>query len=524
MNLRLDPLEGVRLPKQLPEEGFSGESLVFGQEYMAAKARESFLQFRLFMNPGLIRGWWWELNAEELENFYWDIIDGKRPSLMIFAPPQHGKSEMVSDFIAWVLGRHPEWPAMFCSYAEDLCTRCNGKMQRYFLDPRYQLIFPKLFVKGSIPEGLEVVNRAELLLNTDAIILAKYRIPIGHDNFMEVGGGSFRSPTVAGQATGFGYMLGAIDDPIKGRAEANSSVIRNKVWDWLTETFLSRKADQAGLLMTVTRWHKDDPAARFLDKYPETRIISFPAIAAKNEYLRRGNERVLLRKKGDPLFPEHKSLDFLKKQKRGLTQAGWEAIYQQSPFIQGGGEFPIENFGPIPSFNRSEIQKSVRYWDKAGTEDGGKYTAGVLMHKLRDGTYIIEHGLEGQWGALKRERNIKQTAINDGKKVIVYVEQEPGSGGKESAEATVRMLAGWKAYADKVSDSKEARGEPYAAAVQNGDVKCIIPKDPSNNWFRSFVEQHEVWPNGPLKDWVDAAAGAFNKLAASNYDTSYKWL
>jgi hypothetical protein len=47
----------------------------------------------------------------------------------------------------------------------------------------------------------------------------------------------------------------------------------------------------------------------------------------------------------------------------------------------------------------------------------------------------------------------------------VYVEQEPGSGGKESAEATVRMLKGHRAYCDRVTGSKETRAEPFAAAV-----------------------------------------------------------
>jgi predicted phage terminase large subunit-like protein len=141
------------------------------------------------------------------------------------------------------------------------------------------------------------------------------------------------------------------------------------------------------------------------------------------------------------------------------------------------------------------------------------------MHLLLDNTYVIEDCVAGQWGALERERKIKQIAVNDGKKVRIYVEQEPGSGGKESAEATVRMLAGWKAYKDRVTDAKEVRAEPYAAQVQNGTVKCV-----RGPWFSSFADQHEVFPNGPLKDKVDAAAGAFNKLAESGYDTSLKWI
>ena len=38
----------------------------------------------------------------------------------------------------------------------------------------------------------------------------------------------------------------------------------------------------------------------------------------------------------------------------------------------------------MPLLDARDILKSVRYCDKAGTEDGGAYTAGVLMHMLKD--------------------------------------------------------------------------------------------------------------------------------------------
>src|SRR5262245_18178999 len=86
--------------------------------------------------------------------------------------------------------------------------------------------------------------------------------------------------------------------------------------------------------------------------------------------------------------------------------------------------------------------RSVRYWDKAGTADGGAYTVGVLMHKMTDGSFVIEHVARGQWSALEREGQIKSWARSDRKLIRgsyeIGIEQEPGSGGKESAEATIR--------------------------------------------------------------------------------------
>jgi predicted phage terminase large subunit-like protein len=100
----------------------------------------------------------------------------------------------------------------------------------------------------------------------------------------------------------------------------------------------------------------------------------------------------------------------------------------------------------------------------------------------------------------------------------VWVEQEPGSGGKESVEATIRNLAPIPAYADKVTGAKEVRAEPFCAAVQNGSVSLV-----AGTWVHAFRDECEAWPNSKYMDQVDAAAGAFAKLvAATAYDVEYR--
>ena len=153
---------------------------------------------------------------------------------------------------------------------------------------------------------------------------------------------------------------------------------------------------------------------------------------------------------------------------------------------------------------------SVRSWDKAGTAGGGAYTAGVLMHKLRDGRYVIEDVIRAQLGALDREKRIRQTAEVDGYRTKIVIEQEPGSGGKESAQSTIRMLSGYNVTADRVTGDKETRAEPYAAQVQGGNVMLV-----RGGWNRPFLDEHESFPAGRYKDQVDAAAGAFAHLASS---------
>ena len=151
----------------------------------------------------------------------------------------------------------------------------------------------------------------------------------------------------------------------------------------------------------------------------------------------------------------------------------------------------------------------VRYWDKAGTEEGGKYTCGVLMARTMDNRFIVEHVIRGQWASREREQIIKQTARMDGPDVNIYVEQEPGSGGKESAENTIRGLAGYAVYADKVTGDKETRAEPYAAQVQGRNVYIL-----RDEWNKAYIDELDGFPEGRFSDQVDASSGAFNKLAA----------
>jgi predicted phage terminase large subunit-like protein len=144
------------------------------------------------------------------------------------------------------------------------------------------------------------------------------------------------------------------------------------------------------------------------------------------------------------------------------------------------------------------------------------------MHKLNNATYVIEDIARGRWLALEREERIKANAEADRRRHIsyaVWVEQEPGSGGKESAENTIRNLAGYRAYADKVTDSERLRAEPFAAQVQAGNVSLY-----TGPWLAAFRDECEAWPQGQYQDQVDAAAGAFIKLQGV-YCTDYdKWV
>jgi predicted phage terminase large subunit-like protein len=128
------------------------------------------------------------------------------------------------------------------------------------------------------------------------------------------------------------------------------------------------------------------------------------------------------------------------------------------------------------------------------------------------GRYYIGHVAHGQWAELQRERMIKQTAQIDGSMVTIYVEQEPGSGGKESARHTItQTLPGFACYADRVKGDKYLRCRPFAAMVQAYNVDVVL-----GEWNEAYLsELHNYVPDEDgYKDQVDASSGAFNKLTA----------
>lgn len=451
-------------------------------------ARRNFWEYFCRVNPKIKKGWWQKDAANHLQKFYDDLVSGNRPILVIEAPPQHGKSELIVVFISWLAGKHPDYRTIYTSFSERLGVRANLKLQRLYDSPVYRRIFPDT----KIP----TVSSTSAARSRD---LLEYVEKLGY----------FRNTTVLGSITGEGLDLGVIDDPLKGREAANSEVIRDKVWDWFTDDFFTRFSEQAGLLAILTRWHVDDPIGRLISSKSGVKVLKYPALADEGAKLMPHDPRKP--ESGEALFPEHKSAEFLQERKVVMARARWLSLYQQSPIQEGGGMFKVSMFKIVDTV--PALRKTVRYWDKAGTDGGGCNTAGVKMAQTADGQWIVLDVVKGQWSALERERRIRQTAELDGFGVEVWTEQEPGSGGKESAENTVRNLAGYVIKVERVTGDKALRAEPYSAQVEAGNILLL-----NKSWTKDFIDEHENAPHGTFKDQWDAAGGAFNKLASSTYD------
>jgi predicted phage terminase large subunit-like protein len=467
-----------------PNSVSNSRKLELLREHSIRLARKDFLHFRRLVNPKSKRGWWQTEIARELQAFYDDLVAGKRPKLVIQAPPQHGKSVQIIDFIAWLAGKNPDYRTIYTSFSDRLGIRANLRLQRLYDSEIYRSIFPGTRINSSSAVSVS----AQHLRNREIV---EY---VGHDGF-------FRNTTVRGSITGESLDLGVIDDPIRGRADANSAAIRQAAWDWFTDDFFTRFSEDAGLLAILTRWHIDDPIGRLVERYPEIRVLSYPAIAEVDEPHR---------KAGEALFPELKSLDFLLERKQVMSSSNWLALYQQRPTAAEGNLFKpekLEIVDAIPAGTRF-----VRGWDFASTADGGDWTVGGKLGVTPGGRWIIADIERFRGGPETVEASLLNTSRRDGTACRVRIPQDPGQAGKSQAANFTKLLVGFGATSKPVSGDKVTRAEPFAAQVNVGNVMMLRA-----DWNSPLIDEMRVFPNGTHDDQVDALSDAFDELNINNF-------
>ena len=202
---------------------------------------------------------------------------------------------------------------------------------------------------------------------------------------------------------------------------------------------------------------------------------------------------------------------------------GYAGQYGQDPVPLGGGKFKLDK---IQKFSQKTLldqltnsqTKLSRMWDKAlSLKQKSAYTAGVKLCRTYDGKILLLHVQRGRWDSAKREQIIRQTATQDTPRTIVGIEQEPGSGGLESAQRTAtHTLRGFRVQILKPTADKEIRADPLSIQVNLGNF--YVPEDmyDRNNqptgWLKEFLDEMRHFPHSKYKDQIDAAAGAFTIL------------
>jgi len=430
--------------------------------------------------------------------------------LIINIPPGTTKTTMVSImFPAWCWTRWYWMEFIGLSYSSTLSLEAAESQRDLIRSEKFNAIYPDLSIKRDKDQ------------KSNFQVLKEIENKPGYAPSIKQGGSRY-STSVGGTLTGFhGHMI-LVDDPINPQQAVSSKQLKNTN-RWLDQTLPTRKVHKvcSPIIYVMQRLHQDDPTGHKLDKGKgNVKHISLPGEIRNYRDQVQPQELIDRYSEEGLLDPVRMSWDVLNDLEADLGQYGFAGQVGQSPTPPSGGMFQAGEFHVVDKRpQQHEFEQIVRYWDKAGTEakknqdkdSGPAYTVGVKMGQLTDGRFIVLNVVRGRWGTDKREKRIKRTADSDAGQVKIGIEQEPGSGGKESAQATIKNLSGYDVTADRPTGDKVYRADPYSVQVNNGNVMLL-----QGDWNKAFKEEHRFFPYGTFKDQVDAAAGAFAMLNKKN--------
>lgn len=456
-----------------------------------------------YSSQPFVTNWHIKYLCKELEKVAYRVgnREKKKHDLLINISPGTTKTALCSIiFPVWCWTKWYWMRFITCSYSSDLSLESAEYSRDIVKSALFQSVYPELKIK------------------TDKDSKGNFKIVKIVDNATgnsrkmkrELMGGNRYSTSVGGTLTGFHADIIIWDDPLKPDEAASVKQLES-VNRWIDQTLPTRKTNKSvsAIIGIMQRLNQNDPSGHLLDKKKKKiKHICLPGeIIHFKKFVK--PEKLVKKYTKEGLFDKRRmDLEVLEELEADLGQYGYAGQIGQNPAPPGGGLFKVANFSITAQLlDRRQIVRSVRYWDKAASIGKGAYTVGVKMHLLKNKFFLIEDVKRGQWSTEVRERIIRQTAITDGTDVDVVIEQEGGSGGKESAEATIRNLAGFRVKAERPIGDKATRADPYSVQVNNGSFILVAA-----DWNSRFKEEHELFPNGTYKDQVDSASGAFNYL------------
>ena len=276
--------------------------------------------------------------CEQMQEF----INSDEEVLIINEPPRHGKSRTGQCFVEWVLGNDHSQKIMTGSYNEKLSTQFAKGVRNTIQEEKAdaeRIVYTDIFPNTAIKRGDGSMNM--------------WSLEDGYNNYLAT------SPT--GTATGFGATLMIIDDVIKNAEEANNADVKEKHWEWFTNTMLSRLEEGGKIIIIMTRWASDDLAGKALEHFKE--------IGMKVRHI---NMRAI-QEDGSMLCSEILSYKSAMNKKATMGAEIFNANYQQEPIdIKGRLYSRFKTYdGLLPQF------KSIKnYTDTADT--GSDYLCSIV--------------------------------------------------------------------------------------------------------------------------------------------------
>lgn len=456
-----------------------------------------------------------QLIAEYLEQVERFIVTGGTEGigrLMIFMPPRHGKSRIVSQsFPAWFLGRNPDRRVILASYTAALASSFGRQVRDILEDTPFQNVF-----------GAKSGAENPVRINRDSRAVDSWNLDSPYRGGMKAVG-------VGGSLTGFGADLMVIDDPVKDRADAESEARRDALWNWYTSTAYTRLERGGAIVLMHTRWHSDDLAGRLL-KLMATQpdadqwtVLNLPAIAEDwatgvdvadaDRALRDGwymCPDALNRKPGEPLWGAKFNRELLDNIHANIGGYEFDALYQQRPRPVDGALIKAYQINIVDIDDVPDELTIVRYWDLAVSgREGADYIVGAKIGRSRKGALYILHikRLPGPWADARPA--MVETMLNDETGVVQGIEVVGQQAGYYQELKRDERLQGRiiESVNPQRVGNKEVRAGVWASRIADGLVYMVRAP-----WNDEFIAETVAFPRGRHDDQVDAVSGGVQML------------
>lgn len=390
--------------------------------------------------------------------------------------------------------KNPDKHAMIVAYSQDLYSEFAQSNRRAFIDWSQQV--------GSVKAGKNTAQTFKI---------------VDHR-------GGFYATSVLGGATGMSADLLIIDDPIKNAEEAMSPTIKEKVWnEWLL-TFKPRLQKGGSVVVIMTRWQTDDLAGRLLQRssFPWEEI-RLPAIAYD---IPNGQTDSIGRHNGDALCSELHDIKELLGNKHDMGSHRFQALYQQSPTIEGGNIFKrdwIKYYVPDRAtmlrlkltendvkIMPRHLNETVTAWDATfKSKDNDDFVAGQTWSRRGAELYLRPGWCHKRLTFTQTLNAIRQQARmypETGAKLV-----EDKANGPAILDVLQREIPGIVPVSPG-ADSKEARAASVSPNFEAGQI--YVPHPLWHPEVEDLIEEWCGFPNMPHDDQVDSMVYAVRRLTA----------
>jgi len=435
-------------------------------------AEKRFIPFVKHVWPEFIEGDHHRKIAKKFE----DIANGKIKRLIVNMPPRHTKSEFASYlFPAWMVGKNPKLKVIQTTHTGELAVRFGRKMKN-LVDTNE---FAQIFDECKIAADSKAAGRWE----TNK-------------------GGEYYAAGIGGAITGRGADLLIIDDP-HSEQDALSDTALDSAYEWYTSGPRQRLQPGGSIVIVMTRWSTKDLTGQLLKAQSEPKadqweVIEFPAILPSEK----------------PVWPNYWKIEELESVKASLSEAKWQAQWQQNPTSEEGSIIKREWWKKWDEDDIPDLVHVIQSYDtafsKKETADFSAITTWGVFYPPNKGPHLILVDVEkGRWD-FPELKNIALEQYKYWEPESVIVEQK-ASGTPlthELRQIGVPVLN----FTPSKGNDKHVRVNSVAPIFEAGKVYI-----PDRRWAEEMIEECAAFPYGEHDDLVDSMTQAVLRFRQGNF-------